>query len=402
MAIDKTLLNIYRGIAENNPRSSRKAEMICKGLKIPFKKEEFKSMKVFNRKDIFGNIIVNSFQINTKNCEIEIDILEDRYFVTRRFKNNGYQFINQYLYEENYLLEETFNLEGDNDSFATLDECYPRSSICVENNNKSVTRFHIEDSYIDFEKREIFGMKNFINEVQEETEYEHKEVVYFLDKQDMYYYIVKKSLNVGTFMAGVSLGSPTYNMGTEDMEGEEKRIFRNLGMIEDSIIVDPKIYMFGTYKENDINKYFEINILKLHDNIYFRIVENTKNKCILSINPLNIGNISIGELYIIKRVLIEKLQDKPYIDWITNYLDEAIERAEIRINNDLRNISSYNQDILDFLILEGKGIYYQEKGKNMSLRAYELYERKSLIPKWIDSVNIKPLELKKGEQKSLK
>ena len=390
MKIDKTILNIfYELINANNKRKVGVAEKVCKRLHIPFSKENFKSMKVFSKTNEINDEEIKCFQINFKNHEVEIDILEDRYYIIKRHNDNEYQFIKQFLYEENFLIEETFSLDIDENNFVAISEIYPSSAICIENDDKCIMRSHTNDSYIDLAAKEIHAVKSFINEVNEKDEYDYQEVTYFLSKEEMYYTKIRKSLNNGALIAGISLDKPNYTVNYRETNKEEKLLYKNLGLLEESNIKRPKMYIYGIY---GINKSFEINLVKSFDIIYIKYTEN-KNSKIIKINGNNKRSISIEELMVIKETLINEIGDKEYYEWIDEFIDEAIRRATIRKEKNLRDITSFNSDILDHMILEGKGIYGNQSDKTIEQRAVDIYNGKEVIPKWFDVYNIKPLKL---------
>ena len=402
MDLEKSTLRIFRSLAKSNPRRAEVAERICKRLSIPFAKEKFKNIKVTTRDNGYTDEPVDCILINFTDHEIEISILDDRYFITKRFNDNEYQFVKQYLYEGNFLLEESFSLSADEDTFIAISECYPSSAVCVENEEKSIMRCHREDNYIDYIQRKVISMKSFISEITDKDEYLYQELIYFLDKESMYNINIRKSNNTNnTFIAGITTDKPKEMLNSEDLTEEEHRLFYNLGMIDNSPVTYPKMYFAGSYEDNGTVNTFEIHVLKIDKTIVVRIVDNNDKKNAI-VNNTTKGAIKISELEFLKTNLTKILENRPYINWILDYFDEVIYRLNEKYTHSYTSLASYNKDIFDYMIIEGKNILGDISTNTIEKRAFDLYNRRSIIRNYLDDINLEPLVVKKEEVKKLK
>lgn len=400
MALDKSLMNIFWGLAEANETKFKNAKRLCNAIGIPLREEEFKSIKATERFSDENDYIAKSIEIDCDNYVIEVTILEDRYIVSKRFDESQYLFIKQYLYENNFLLEESFSLCADEDTFINITECYPSSYVVVENEDKMIMRGHTEECYIDFKNKEIFGMKDFTNEIREDDQYEFKEVVNFIEKDNLYYLSVRKNPEVGLFAAGATLNAPKYKLKYDDPEKEEGELLRALGLTSDRNLKRPKMYMYGNYQEGDINHSFEVDVLKDDKIIGLRVVDDKKNSNLYKIRINNRGAIDVDEIRFLRNCMMDILKDKKYKEWVVTYLDELLYRAMIRKDNDFRNINSYDGDIFDFLIIDGKSINGDEENKKkIEERAYGIYMGREKVHRLLDDVSVEPLEI--NEEKVL-
>ena len=401
MDLSKSTLRIFRGLAESNPKKASVAERICKKINFPFNKDKFKRLKATTRESEYSKTPIDCILIQFEDNEIEITILDDRYFVTNRYNDNEYQFVKQYLYENNYLLEESFSLEADEETFVAITECYPSSAVCIENDEKSIMRCHREDSYIDHINNTIVSMKSFINEITDKEEYLYQELIYFLEKDGMYNINIRTSNNSDNkFLAGISTDTPKEMLNNEDLTEDELRLFLNLGMIDNSPVKHPKIYFSGTYVENETLKTFEIHILKDSKGIFIRRIDN-KEKQLIKISNAKEGAFRIEELEFVKNNLDKITNDKPYTKWVSDYLDEVIYRLNEKYTKGYFGLTSYNKDIFDYMIIEGKDLTGGTENPKIEKRAYDLYMRKSIIRNYLDDINLEPLSIDQKEVKHL-
>ena len=391
-------MNIFWSMADSNETKFKNAERICRVLGITIKEEDFRNIRALTRDSEENNYDAKSIIIELDNYNIEVIILEDRYFLVKKYDEYDYQFVKQYMYEDNFLLEESFSLGVDDETFVNLTECYPSSYLIIENDEKMIMRSHTQDGYVDFKSKSLFGMKDFINEIKEGDNYEFKEVVNFLDKDSLYYINVRKNPEVGMFLGGATLDVPQYNISVDESEKEEGMLLKSLGMTEGRTIKHPKINIFGSYQNDDTIHTFEIDILKNDQFIFLRVVNDKKDSNMYKIRNVIKGAISIEEIRYVRNCLFDILKDKEYQDWVITYFDELLYRTIVRRSNDLKDINTFDSDIFDYYVLEGKDINGDEEGKPIEERALDLFIGRDRIPRLLDNVSIEPLRLNKEKE----
>ena len=394
---NRTVLDIFKSLVEVRPKDKKIAARICNLVKIPFAEKDFIEMHIIERENDITDSPVNSIIITFKNREIEITILDELYFVTTSHNNNEYQFIKEYIYGEEEPLSESFALDNGHCMISIRDE-YPSQALIMENDNISISRIHTENNYIDYKKMQGISIINFTDEIKTNNFERHQEVFYFQDENAMYHTNLTIKQEEFSMMAGASLSYPRYKLLTEDLSSEWRQLFKNIGIDKNTQVKHPKIYFTCNYIEDNYINRLEIHIIKDSNGFLLRIVKNKDAKT-YRIKGDNTPNITINDLKMLKRFLANQLKEEAYIDLLANYLDELILRASMRHSTDFENINSYNKDIFDFYINEGKSIYGSSI-KSIEQRAFDIYLRKENLNTLLENISIPDLSIK--EHSSIK
>ena len=395
--VTKSVLNIFKGLAEVRPKDYEIARRISKILKLGIKEEDFIDMHILDRKTPYSDDVISSIIINLKNQEIEVTILDSCYFVTNSFDKYGYQFIKEYIYEVKEPISESFSINNGKCALNIKEE-YPSSSISVENKDMSLTRIHIDNFYTDESGNNYVNITTSIDEMENNEFNQHNEVFYFPKKEDMYHISIFNKEDEYSLMAGATLNSPRYKLYPGELTPDEEVLYGNVGLLQEPKSTLPKIYLKAQYIENgEVNTInnFELSIVKYKTILGFHLNENGEEKTDKMVGtPTN--NITVNDLVAIKERIIATLGDKSYLDLIINYIDELIFRLSYRQKYEFKNIVSYNGDIFDYYIVLGKDMY-GTPGRDIEHRAFDIYERKDNLEVLLDNVKIPDVRIKAKE-----
>lgn len=396
--VSKSTLNIFRSLAEVRPKDFKIAQRICNAINFNLREEDFVSLHTLERENNEDGDIVSSIIIELKNQEIEITILDECYFVTSIFGNDEYQFIREYYYDVKAPISESFGINNGKCYLGIKDE-YPSRSITVENEEMSVTRTHIENNYCDIFGNPVTSITIFINDIENDNITQHDEVFYFPEEDSMYHISVANKADKFNYVAGATLKTPRYKLSPDELNQDEKRLFDNVGISANSKSKYPKIFFQTTYLTGDDINRVEINIVKYKSVFGLRITENGETNT-YSFPGLPTINITLRDLKLVKNYFLTSFNDQPYIDLITNYLEELILRLSNRLQHDFECIVSYNGDALDYYINEGKDIY-NTPGKDLEHRAFDIYCRKNNIEALLKDQVVPDLSIKEGNDQHL-
>ena len=392
--VSKSTLNIFRNLAELRSNDYEIARRISNALNLHIKEEEFVNMSVKTRKTPYNNEEISCINIKLEKHDIEITILDTSYYVTNSY-NNEYQIIREFLYEVKEPITESFGINNGK-CYVSIKEEYPYSSIVIENKDMSIKRTHLENYYSDSKGKNGIFITTFVNDVDTDKYSEHNEVLYFPNKNEMYHVSVVNKEDEYSFIGGATLNSPRYRLYPAEMTQEVTEIYEKVGIMEDSKTKYPKIFMKTHYITDDIINRVELHLIKYKSMIGIQLNDN--GEAITDQFPgIRNNNITLEDLYRIKDRMINKYGDKPYIDLLTHYLDELIARLTVRIEHDFESIVSYNGDVLDFYINQGK-VINDVPGKDIAHRGFDLYLRKNNLEVLFDTIKIPDITIKSDKE----
>ncbi len=390
----RNVLNVFKNLAEARPKDKKIAERICKAVKVGFNEDKFVEMYIIEREASIDGDIVYSIIISFTDHEIEVTILDYSYFVTNLYRKHNYQIVKEYYYEEDVPALESFSISNGTCTMSIKEE-YPASSVMVANDDICLTRTHLENNYFDPEDNLATSILNFVNEISTDQYNGCDEVFYFQDNKSMYHIRNAEKKDEYSFQAGATLDNPRYKLTTIDFEEEEKALFKNTGIAYESTDKYPKIYCLCSYNQDNYDGKVEMHIIKYNTFLSFAILENNKDKITFNVSGELCSYINKNDLNKIKEELTKRLGDRPYIDLVTNYIDELILRSNKRLKTNFDNMVSYNEDIFDFYINGGKDIF-SSKGKDIEHRAFDIYCRKETLGSLLKGIKEPEIGIKKS------
>ncbi len=350
MIINKEVLLKYRKLLSSNPKDLSLVKEFLKLLNISINDEEFISCSTPTMKEEVNNTEVPCIVISSQKWELEINILDDRFFLNRSWNNDEYQFVKQYLYDNNYLKEETYTLSIDDLTFIGLRESLSTKALCLYTDLKSVVRTHQNSAIMNPLDESIIRIKTFTNDVETEDSNYYNEVVYFEEDEELYDVTINKTVD-SVFLGGATLSFPDYRLEMKK-DKELEMIYDEIGILyveDDKSYPLPTIACMGKYLKDGQNKDYIIRIKKDSDILRIEITDETGSKFYRCPNR-DVGPISIQDLELIIENLSEILKDKEYKNSIIDYIEEIQHKLDNRQNYDFNDMCYYNRDSFDQII----------------------------------------------------
>ena len=394
----KQYLITLKNLAKNNPQDLELAKKIAAATNVYFLDEKYIGLSIEEREQ--GNHTIPHIIIELKDKKIEIIIQDETYSVIST-SNEDYFFKKVYHYNSEKPIIEVFHIKK---STGTMDiaQIGLVGMVVIKNENITFARSHMENTSSNSLGYEEHLVKNAANSIEIDNYHYYDEVLYFPQKEDMYLVRLYKKEKEFTCSAGASLNIPKFKTDTSNLDEDRKTIFNALGMGIGSQMKTPNINFTCSYETPSGSCNAKIQIIKIKSDIIFKIEENNEVSAD-SIHGSDGINITLDDLYLIKDYISNKLGDKPYLTFLLSFIDELIKRLNYRLEHDFSNPISYDGDIFDFIITEGKGNHYTS-AKSIEERGFDIYSGRYNMDKLfsavkIPEVGINPSPVKTGSKK---
>ena len=315
-----------------------------------------------------------------------------------------YQFVKQYLYDNNYLKEETYTLSIDDLTFIGLRESLSTKALCLYTDLKSVVRTHQNSAIMNPLDESIIRIKTFTNDVETEDSNYYNEVVYFEEDEEIYDVTINKTID-SVFLGGATLSFPDYRLEMKK-DKELEMIYDEIGILyveDDKSYPLPTIACMGKYLKDGQNKDYIIRIKKDSDILRIEITDETGSKFYRCPNR-DVGPISIQDLELIIENLSEILKDKEYKNSIIDYIEEIQHKLDNRQNYDFNDMCYYNRDSFDQIItgewqplvdnLQPRDNTNNKKPYSLEEKGFALYSKKEELLELLSEIEAPYLDIR--------
>ena len=403
-----------RKIVEKNPDYSKIKKLLKKLFDLDITKEEFTSFSVSDKEEI-----IPSFKIVCKNRNIKINIGKEGYNIIYMSKEGDVIYDFKNYYDSNIIASQSFTIKESDNSLTIKDEDTSKT-VSINNNNTSLTRTYDEKVVFDNDSFQ-FCYEIHTNKLETDDIKQYNELFFFPGFYSMYHIQVCSVYDEYKYQAAASLGIPEFEMSPISINKTVIDLFDKIGARCGSVYNNPKIVFTCHYPDDNYINYLNIEVTKYYNMLRLDVRDN-EERCVINITGSNYQELTIDDLLLLKEKIHIPLKNNICLKLYLNYIDELIERAEKVISTELTNnppnynpsvlsdindiyddtdlsnrITSYNEDIFDLFINEGRTIFCK-KAKDFLERTQDLMAYKDSLDSLIASIKIPDIKLNKTEK----